>query len=127
MRSRCESPRCFRAYHRYLTRTINARYREAIKLWEGRIVECVGRRDEQTVELAKHLDKLQRRGVDAVCVLDLAARRKPLPVDRANRGTRLPGQGADRSQAPAAPVGRPVRAATAAAFGPGIGPLGQRR
>lgn len=65
------------------SRTINARYGEAIKLWEERIVEHVGKRDEQTVDLAKHLDKLQRRGVDAEQVLDLAVRHKPLPVDRA--------------------------------------------
>lgn len=71
------------AYHRHLTRRINARYGEAIKLWEERIVEHVGKRDEQTVDLAKHLDKLQRRGVDAEQVLDLAVHRKPLPVDRA--------------------------------------------
>ena len=70
-------------YYRHLTRTINARYGEAIKLWEERVVEHVGKRDEQTVNLAKQLDKLQRRGVDAGQVLDLAVRHKPLPVDRA--------------------------------------------
>jgi len=70
------------AYHRRLTRTINARYGEALYVWENRIVDYVGKRDEQTIELAKHLDTLQRRGIDAEQVLDLAADGKPLPVDR---------------------------------------------
>jgi len=69
------------AYHRHLVRTINARYGEALKIWENRIVEYVGHRDEQTIELAKRLDTLQRHGIDAERVLDLAAVRKALPVD----------------------------------------------
>ena len=69
-------------YHRRLTRTVNARYGEALKVWEARIVAYVGHRDEQTIELAKHLDQLQRKGIDAEQVLDLAAARKPLPTDR---------------------------------------------
>jgi hypothetical protein len=69
------------AYHRNLTGRINARYGEALKVWADRIVECVGRRDEQTGELAKYLDKLARRGIDAKRILNLAAARKPLPVD----------------------------------------------
>jgi hypothetical protein len=69
------------AYHRHLTRTINARYGDALKVWETRIVDYVGKRDEQTIELAKHLDTLQRRGIEAERVLDLAAARKPLPTD----------------------------------------------
>ncbi|MEP6815890.1 MAG: AAA family ATPase, partial [Marmoricola sp.] len=69
------------AYHRNLTNRINARYGDAINVWADRIIEYVGRRDEQTGELAKHLDQLARRGVDAGRLLDLAAARKPLPVD----------------------------------------------
>jgi hypothetical protein len=69
------------AYHRHLIRTVNARYGDALKVWETRIVEYVGRRDEHTVDLAKHLDQLQRRGVDAERMLDLTAARKPLPTD----------------------------------------------
>ncbi len=69
------------AYHRNLTGRINARYGEAVKTWADRIVEYVGRRDEQTGELAKYLDTLARKGIDAERVLDLAAARKPLPVD----------------------------------------------
>lgn len=69
------------AYHRHLVRTINARYGEALKVWENRVVDYVGKRDEQTIELAKHLDTLQRRGIEAERVLDLAAARKPLPTD----------------------------------------------
>lgn len=69
------------AYHRNLTNRINARYGEAINAWADRIIEYVGRRDEQTAELAKYLDQLARRGIDAERILDLAASRKPLPVD----------------------------------------------
>ena len=46
------------------------------------LVEYAGKRDEQTIELAKQLDTLQRKGIDAERVLDLAAARKPLPIDR---------------------------------------------
>lgn len=69
------------AYHRNLTKRINARYSEAVKVWVERIVEYVGKPDDQTHELAKHLDNLARRGIDAERRLDLAAARKPLPVD----------------------------------------------
>lgn len=69
------------AYHRNLTGRINARYGEAVKVWADRIVEYVGRRDDQTGELAKYLDQLARKGIDAERMLDLAAGRKPLPVD----------------------------------------------
>ena len=69
------------AYHRRLTRTIDARYGDALRAWESRIIEYVDRRDEYTIEFAKHLDQLQRRGVDAERMLDLAAARKPLPTD----------------------------------------------
>ena len=69
------------AYHRHLIRTVNARYGDALKVWETRIIDYAGHRDEHTVELAKKLDELQRKGVDAEQVLDLAAARKPLPTD----------------------------------------------
>lgn len=52
-----------------------------MKTWADRIVEYVGNRDEQTAELAKYLDTLARKGIDAERVLDVAAARKPLPVD----------------------------------------------
>ena len=69
------------AYHRHLLRTVNARYGDALKVWENWIVDHVGRRDDQTIELAKRLDQLQRGGVGAEQVLNLAAARKPLPID----------------------------------------------
>ncbi|MGI8523447.1 MAG: hypothetical protein ACR2K3_09095 [Nocardioides sp.] len=52
-----------------------------LKVWETRIVDYVGRRDEHTTALAKRLDELQRHGIDAEQMLDLAAARKPLPAD----------------------------------------------
>lgn len=69
------------AYHRNLTNRINARYGEAIHAWQERIVAYVGHRDDQTGPLAKYLDGLQRKGVDADRMLELAIARKPLPVD----------------------------------------------
>ena len=71
------------AYHRHLIRTVNARYGDVLQVWETRIIDYVGRRDEHTIDLAKHLDQLQRKGVDAEQVLDLAVARKPLPTDHA--------------------------------------------
>ena len=70
-------------YHRQLVRTINARYGDTLKVWETRIIDYVGHRDEHTIELAKQLDQLQRKGIDSEQVLDLAAARKPLPTDHA--------------------------------------------
>jgi len=69
------------AYHRHLVRTINARYDDALEAWENRVVDYVGRRDEHTTALAKRLDELQRRGINAELMLDLASARKPLPAD----------------------------------------------
>ncbi|HET8586514.1 MAG TPA: hypothetical protein VFM74_01435, partial [Candidatus Limnocylindria bacterium] len=69
------------AYHRNLTNRINARYGEALHAWQERIVGYVGHRDQQTGHLAKYLDGLQRKGVDAERILELAVARKPLPVD----------------------------------------------
>lgn len=69
------------AYHRHLTRTINAGYGDALKAWETRIIRYVDKHDAHTTALAKRLDDLRRRGIDAVLMLDLAAARKPLPTD----------------------------------------------
>jgi conjugative relaxase-like TrwC/TraI family protein len=69
------------AYHRNLTNRINARYGEALHVWQERIAGYVGHRDEQTGQLAKYLDGLQRQGVNAERILELAVARKPLPVD----------------------------------------------
>lgn len=52
-----------------------------MKTWTDRIAEYVGRRDEQTAELAKYHETLARKGIDAERVLDLAAARRPLSVD----------------------------------------------
>lgn len=68
-------------YHRNLTNRINARYGEALHAWQERIVAYVGHRDEQTGQLANYLDGLQRKGVNAERILELAVARKPLPVD----------------------------------------------
>lgn len=54
----------------------------ALQVWQERIVAYVGHRDEQTGQLAKYLDGLQRKGVNPERILELAVARKPLPVDR---------------------------------------------
>lgn len=91
------------AYHRKLTIRINARYGEAVKTWADRIVEYVGKRDEQTGELAKYLDQLARKGIDAERLLDLAATRKPLPIDHptAALGYRVKDLATQRKRRPA--------------------------
>ncbi|MBA2640130.1 MAG: hypothetical protein H0U77_09095 [Nocardioidaceae bacterium] len=69
------------AYHRHLNRTINARYGDALQVWETKILDYTRKRDDHTATLARQLDGLARRGHDADRLLDLAAARKPLPVD----------------------------------------------
>lgn len=71
------------AYHRNLVNRINQRYTDVVREWEPRIVEYVGRSDDQTLLLARELDRLQRDGYDAEQLLDRAASRKPLPDDHA--------------------------------------------
>lgn len=94
------------AYHRSLTSRINARYGEAVKTWADRVVEYVGRRDEQTGEFAKYLDTLAPKGIDAARMLDLAAARKPLPVDHptAALGYRVKDLVTPRKRRPAASI-----------------------
>ena len=42
-----------------------------MQVWADRVFEYVGKRDEQTPELAKYLDQLAHKGVDAERLLDL--------------------------------------------------------
>ncbi|GAB3261426.1 MobF family relaxase [Nocardioides dilutus] len=69
------------AYHRTLTNRINQRYTDIVRSWESKIVEYVGRSDDQTLQLARELDRLQRTGHDAERLLARAAARKALPDD----------------------------------------------
>lgn len=73
------------SYHRHLTQRIGAKYGEAVRVWADRIVEYVGKPEEQTAELAKYLDQLSRKGVDAERLLGLAAACKPLAVTTPHR------------------------------------------
>ena len=104
-------------------RTINASYGEALKVWETRIVEYVGRRDENTAELAKHLDQLQRRGVDAERMLDLAAARKPLPTDHPTSALayRVRELVTPRKRRPPAPSAEPFSRQPQEPSGPSLG------
>lgn len=93
------------AYHRNLANRISQRYTEIVRLWEAKIVECVGHSDEQTLNLARELDRLQRAGHDAERLLARAASRKPLPDDHptAALAYRIRNQLKPRRAAPAEP------------------------
>lgn len=68
-------------YQRRLLSRLNARYGEVLAPWEQRIIHAVGRRDDRTIELAKTLEHLSRRGIDAQHVLHRAVIARPLPDD----------------------------------------------
>ncbi len=106
------------AYHRNLTRRINQRYNDVVRGWEAKIVEYVGRSDDQTLQLARELDRLQRHGHDAERLLDRVARR-PLPDDHptAALAYRIRSQLRPRRAAPTEP--HPYRSAPTQ--GPGLG------
>ena len=107
------------AYHRNLTTRINQRYTGIVRDWESKIVEHVGRSDDQTLQLARELDRLQRTGHDAERLLARAANRKPLPDDHptAALAYRIHNQLKPRHAAPAEP--HPSRSAPTQ--GPGLG------
>jgi len=67
------------SYHRQLVRRINDNYGEAVKVWEHKVIEHVGHRDDGTLELAQMLDRLHRHGHDAERLLTRAAAGRPLP------------------------------------------------
>ena len=106
-------------YHRNLTNRINQRYTDIVRAWESKIVERVGRSDDQTLQLARELDRLQRTGHDAERLLKRAASRKPLPDDHptAALAYRIRTQLTPRRAAPAEP--HPSRSAPSQ--GPGLG------
>ena len=67
------------SYHHQLVRRINDSYGSAVKVWENRVIEYVGHRDDGTLELAQMLDRLGRHGHDAERLLTRAAASRPLP------------------------------------------------
>ncbi len=107
------------AYHRHLTRRINERYTDVVRGWEAKIVAHVGRSDDQTLQLARDLDRLQRQGHDAEHLLDRAVARKPLPDDHptAALAYRIRNLLRPKRAAPAEP--HPYRSAPSQ--GPGLG------
>ena len=68
------------AFRRGLIRTVNSRHDNAVRVWEQRIVAYVGRADENTLELARELDKLRRQGRDPEPLLMRACIRR-LPTE----------------------------------------------
>lgn len=117
------------SYHHRLVRRINERYGEAVKVWESRVIEYVGHRDDATLEVAQMLDRLGRQGHDAERLLTQAIARGPLPDEYASaalgyrirehltpkRGTRgTPGPAVRTRNEPPRPLSPPSP-------GPGIG------
>lgn len=107
------------AYHRNLTVRINRRYTDIVRGWQAKIAEHVGRTDDQTLQLARELDRLQRTGHDAERLLSRAAARRPLPDDHptAALAYRIRTQLRPTRAAPAEP--HPSRSAPSQ--GPGLG------
>lgn len=68
------------AYQRALRGRINANYGAVIKNWEQRVADVVGKYDDQTVEVAKFLDRAARQGHDVRTMLVRATRGRPLPA-----------------------------------------------
>jgi hypothetical protein len=73
------------AYARRLSRRINDLHAPAVRRWEERIASAIGRpdhRDEHILDLARELDRLERRGHNAGLMLRRAAHpRRPLPAN----------------------------------------------
>ncbi len=73
------------AYARRLSRRINDLYPPAVQRWEERIATALGRpdhRDEHILDLARELDRLERKGHSVDLLLRRAAHpRRPLPAD----------------------------------------------
>ncbi|RYB88961.1 DNA primase [Nocardioides glacieisoli] len=67
-------------YRRTLLREIHSRYDDAVRVWERRVVEYIGRPDEHTLDVARELDKVRRQGHDPERLLKRAMTR-PLPVE----------------------------------------------
>ena len=69
------------AYRRDIIRRFNSRHNDTVRAWEQRVVARVGRSDDDTLDLARELDRLQREGHDAAKLLRKATVRR-LPTDR---------------------------------------------
>ncbi|WP_157953107.1 MobF family relaxase [Nocardioides allogilvus] len=67
-------------YRRRLLGRINSRYDATVRIWERRVVAYVGRHDEQTLDLARELDRLRRQGFDPERLLR-SAMASPLPTE----------------------------------------------
>ena len=67
-------------YRHGLIRTVNSRHDDAVRVWEHRVVAYVGRADDQTLDLARELDRLRRQGRDPEPLLTRATIRR-LPAE----------------------------------------------
>ena len=94
------------AYRRRLLNVVNSRHDESVRVWERRVVTYVGRTDEHTLDLARQLDRLQRRGFDPERLLRNAMA-GPLPQEHATSALAYRIRKAVRPR-PAAPQRRPV-------------------
>jgi conjugative relaxase-like TrwC/TraI family protein len=73
-------------YARHLQRQVDALYPESVRRWEAQIALVIGdpdHRDDHTLGLARELDRIQARGLNAAQILRRAATlRRPLPYER---------------------------------------------
>jgi hypothetical protein len=70
-------------YARHLQRRINDAYPPAVRAWQERINAHLGHAGENTLELARRLDRAQKSGLNAELILRRALA-KPLPDDKAS-------------------------------------------
>jgi hypothetical protein len=70
-------------YARHLQRRINDAYPPAVRAWQERINAHLGHAGENTLELARRLDRAQKSGLNADPILRRALA-KPLPEDKAS-------------------------------------------
>ncbi|WP_156391133.1 MULTISPECIES: MobF family relaxase [unclassified Nocardioides] len=68
-------------FARGLLREVHDLYPPAVRTWEQRVSDQLGRSDEHTLEVAQRLDAAQRSGLNAAMILRRALA-KPLPNDK---------------------------------------------
>jgi conjugative relaxase-like TrwC/TraI family protein len=109
------------SYRRRLLSVVNSRHDETVRVWERHVVQYVGSADENTLDLARELDRLRRQGHDPERLLRNAMV-GPLPGEHATSALayRIRKQLAPRRR-PAEPVGIEQHRPAPTAPAPGIG------
>ncbi|MBW9211623.1 relaxase domain-containing protein [Mumia sp. zg.B21] len=76
------------SYRRRLLSVVNSRYDKTVRVWERRVVQYVGTADENTLDLARELDRLRRQGHDPERLLQ-SAMASPLPRSTGRQPSRI--------------------------------------